>query len=48
MMNFLDVQLLFRDALVGEQLVVDAVLLWNADENSGQMRLLLGDAGGNW
>ena len=46
-MKFLDVngdsKLLHRDTLIGMQLAIDAILLWDVDENSGQRRLLLGN-----
>ena len=45
MEEFLDVhgnsELLLREVLTGEQLMVNAVLLWDANEDSGQRRLLV-------
>ena len=40
-------ELLLWDALTGKQLVVDTILLWYADEDNRQRRLLLSDAGSN-
>ena len=48
MAKFLDIRgslaLLLQDALTCEQLAVDAILLWDVDEDNDQKRLHLGYA----